>query len=244
MTSDDLEGDQLGTLSHELTHLTAHLATDDLDTVPYTDDLQKQAYIDAIQNDVKRMHLLCEDDPSQAFVKKTISGRMNTYAEQKMGEDDFAGADLRLLQEHVVSVPQLIALYGVDYVRQHVPSLMAFFEYFSAQAADTLANDPRFATGLGKIDPAKNLALTTLLTRNNVAPHAPEVNFTAKANLDFSVDTVLDKLRDEYRANNDTSKIVNDDGPTIAFSGEDFEITPEQSVALEKRLAALKKSAQ
>ncbi|MGC1505284.1 MAG: ankyrin repeat domain-containing protein [Sulfitobacter sp.] len=242
MKTDSLEGDPMGTLAHEMTHLTAHLVSDDEDTLPYKTEEEKKKYLDAIDADIRKLHLLSGDDPAQTSIKERVSGRMVGYGKKKVTETDFEGADLRLLQEHIVSIPQLIASYGPDYVREHLPAMMKFFEDFSAQAAETLKTDDRFAAGRAKIDATKNKTLIERVERTNIAPKAPEVTFQSTTSLDMSVDTVLGKLAGEYTSRHGTRKATDKNtGPSIAFSANDYELDKDHTRALEKKLRAIKK---
>lgn len=243
MKSDSTEGDPMGTLAHEMTHLTAHLVSDDEDTLPFKTKEEKKKYLDAIDADIRKLHLLSADDPAQSSIRERVSGRMVGYGSKKGAETDFEGADLRLLQEHIVSIPQLIASYGPDYVREHLPAMMTFFEDFSAQAAETLKNDDRFSAGRAKIDATKNQKLIERVERTNMAPKAPEVTYQTTTSLDMSVDTVLAKLAGEYMSRHGTRK-PNDiaTGPSVAFSADDYEMDKDHTKALAKKLRAIKKT--
>lgn len=242
MKSDSTEGDPMGTLAHEMTHLTAHLVSDDEDTLPYKTKEEKQKYLDAIDADIRKLHLLSGDDPAQRSIKERVSGRMDGYGQKKGTETDFDGADLRLLQEHIVSIPQLIASYGPDYVREHLPAMMKFFEDFSAQAAETLKSDDRFAAGRAKIDATKNNKLIERVVRTNSAPKAPEVFFQAADSLDMSVDTVISKLEGEYRSLHGTRKPTDKTtGPSVAFSTADYELDGAHVKAMAKKMKAIRK---
>lgn len=240
--SDKLEGDPKGTLAHELTHMTAHLVSDDERTLPFTDDGEKAAYLKAIEDDLRKLESLNEKDPAQAFVKERISGRMNDYNTKKMGETDFSGADLRLLQEHIVSVPQLIASYGADYVREHVPNMFKFFTDFAAKAKTTLENDPRFAKGRTMIDPGKNAKLVQRLTAENAGPKAPQKTFLKPDNACFTPDAIIDKLRADVTARTGKASTTPGSGPTVLSGPGDFKLDAQEQKKLEAKLDVLHKA--
>ena len=230
-----------GKLAHELTHMTAHLVTGNEASYPFkpADGKAKQEYLDAIAADLNGLHQLCDGDPVHAWVKDRMTGRMPDYM-KKTGETDFAPTDHRLLQEHIVTAPQLMAAYGPDFVRDKLPNMMAAFEKLSRQAADTLQNDPRFAKGRAKIDPAKNQAMIDRLETEGAAPKSPEAMMLARRGADFDVDGVVAKVRAAYIAEHGRQKAPDANGPSIVHSPNNFEIHPDEQRAVEKRLTLLK----
>jgi ankyrin repeat protein len=240
--SDKLEGDPKGTLAHELTHMTAHLVSDDEQTLPFTNSKEKAEYLKAIEDDMRKLESLNESDPAQAFVKERISGRMADYNKKKGSETDFSGADLRLLQEHIVSVPQLIATYGVDYVREHVPNMFKFFTDFAAKAKTTLDTDPRFAEGRARIDPVKNSRLVQRLTTENAGPKPPEKTVLTPDDACFTPTAIIDKLRADVKARTGTVVATPGGGPSVLSGPGDFKLNPKAEKALEAKLAVLQKA--
>ncbi|MFD3191838.1 ankyrin repeat domain-containing protein [Sedimentitalea sp. HM32M-2] len=141
-------GDFTGVLLHELTHRSMHMVYGD-DLAPYNtgDDVAKGAYVEAIEADVRRMATMIPASPMEARVKDRVMTRMDMYANQ-MGAD---GGDAALIQEFIVSIPQLIAEFGPDAVEEMVPRLYAQYEQVSTDLAAAKA-DARFDGERAKVD--------------------------------------------------------------------------------------------
>src|SRR5262249_52116335 len=104
------QGDSSGTLIHELTHTAARLMYRQ-DTIPAQNASPKlTAYKNAIDADMRNLHLMDPQDNYEMRVKERIAGRMAEYAQKapKQGKHP----DTKLLQEFLVAVPQLIADFG------------------------------------------------------------------------------------------------------------------------------------
>ncbi len=232
-----------GTLAHELTHMAAHLVSDDERTLPYKRRSQKKSYIEAIEVDMKLLQRLNGGDPSEAYVQERISGRMNDYNKKRPGEDDFGDADERLLQEHIVSIPQLMAKFGPEYVAEHAPNLTKFFQEFSAQAKRTLERDDRFKKGRAKISSTKNKRLVQDLDARNVAPQRPKPARQRVVEHPLDIDDLVSRIYDEHRAQAGHRKDVSDGGgPSIASSADDFELDAAKEATFRKREKMLRKA--
>ncbi len=240
-------GGAIGTVAHEMTHLAVHLVTDDEATIPFTDNAERDAYLEAIEKDMATLHRLSDSDPAQAYVRERFSGRMQTYAQKKtdpatgVPEPDFTNARERLLQEHIVSIPQLMVTYGEDFVRKHLPNMCDFVDDFGAKARDTLANDPRFAAGAAKIDAAANQAMVHRLQAEQRGPRPNAVVLIDQDAPEFKIDNIMQRLEGEFIARHGRRKASTlADGPGVASSAADFEVDPNDQAALDRRMRKLR----
>lgn len=247
--SGDTQGaDFAGVLMHELTHRATQIVCGDR-VLPFAegDDLAKSAYVDAIEHDIKNMHLLSPSSPMETEVKRCIMGRMDAYA-NAFGED---GGDPALLQEFIVSIPQLIASYGSDAVRNMAPELYSLFCGFTEMCQGE-ALDNRFNAVRGGVDDSAVVVAERDYLR------APADSWIGNAVPEMGVDALINTMKTEYAIRHgepDPAKARDAmDGPvqvnavTIKYDVSAYRIPPAQQgtvnakfdavkVALEKALA-------
>ena len=242
------EKDPIGTLAHELTHLAAHLVTNDEATMPFESEKEKQDYLTAIEEDVKKLHLLNPQSPQEQFILDRFSGRMGTYADR--------GGDKQLLQEYLVGVPQLAAVYGMDYVEKHVPNLAKFYKKFSARCTEVLKEDERFSEGRRRISSGANEAMVDRLDRSDAKPPSkdmreklkyeqyikPDSGFlSGKGNSDEEkIQGLLDKVRTDFITKHGSQKDLG--GRSVVYKASDYELTQEQQQALDAKLEKVKQA--
>src|SRR5208283_3116564 len=110
-----------GTLIHELTHAAARLMYGQ-ETIPAQNGSAKMDdYKNAIAADVRNLHLMDPTEDFEVRVKERIAGRMEDYAQRAHQQGKHP--DTKLLQEFLVSVPQMIDDYGEDTVKRFAPNL-------------------------------------------------------------------------------------------------------------------------
>ncbi|MEM7058621.1 MAG: hypothetical protein AAF557_13595 [Pseudomonadota bacterium] len=138
--------DFAGVLMHELTHRAMHVAYEH-DLLPFGDDEDdsKAAYREAIIADVQRMNLTTvargqKVDSVEGRIRERITDRMQSYTNQP-GE---GGGDEVLMEEFIVSIPQLIAEFGRDTVEGLCPNLCAQFDRVVEKIGEVTAEDDRF----------------------------------------------------------------------------------------------------
>jgi ankyrin repeat protein len=229
---DGKDGKAVGSLAHELTHLTAHLVTDDPDTLPFTDDREKTLYLAAIKGDVTRMHLLDDSDPVQKYIKDRFSGRMDDYE-----KDTGAHTDKALMQEYIVGVAQVGAVHGMDVARQYAPGLTDYYEnVWTPKVQSKLATDARFTAGRAKIDTAANAKLAASLEANprrqpekrqpvTVQPGAPQLGAAE----------LMKKIKADYQIGKGTPAVGGAGERSIAYKLDDFVLDATETAAFEKK---------
>ncbi|MEQ3707805.1 ankyrin repeat domain-containing protein [Tateyamaria sp.] len=148
VSSDTGAVDFAGVLMHELTHRAAHVACGPT-VYPFdpTDEGARDRYVGAIEEDVKNMHLMSPSSPMEVEAQRCIMQRMQAYSLQP-GED---GGDPALLQEFIVSIPQLMASYGPEAVNRMAPNLSYAYAAFKNTCANA-AKDPKFNAVRGHVD--------------------------------------------------------------------------------------------
>jgi ankyrin repeat protein len=235
---DNKEGDAIGSLAHELTHMTAHLVTDDPQTLPFTNNAEKAQYLAAIDADVKKLHLLDDRDPVQKFIKNRFSGRMDTY-------ENYAGTiiqktpadfDESLLQEFIVGVPQVAAIYGMDALKDHIPGLVGYYQnVWTPKVQHTLANDVRFANGRAKIDTAANGRAAAALAGKRKPKTVNQV-FVKLDDPELDIDTLIGKIEKDFIASKGQTKTGL--GRSIVYKLDDVELSlPDQNEFANKKSA-------
>jgi ankyrin repeat protein len=201
---DGEEGDAVGSLAHELTHFTAHFVTSDLRTVPFSDGPEEAQYRAAIEADVRKIQLLDESDPVQKLIKNRFSGRMASYqSKPATGEPkNPAEFDTSLLQEFVVGVPQVAAVYGMDELAKHLPNLVGYYRnVWTPKMNLALASDPRLAPHRAKIDVAANGRVATALAANpDRQPKPVTPVMVPKGDPRLDLDRLMEKIEADFVA--------------------------------------------
>lgn len=219
--------DFAGELCHELTHAATRVAFDTKTDLPFTDDEEKAEYLQAIENDVKAMSLLMDGSPQEMAIKEVISGRMATTVRDYPNQ-----ADLKLMQEFAVSVPQLIAEYGSDEVEKLAPGLMRFYRSNFSGACKTAANDPKYAFVDAKLD---NSGLVQTATKRK--PAEPTWLATGKD----TVGAAVSMIRQSYKAMNGKPQNL-PNGVTIPYLTENYGLDPLDEKAFEVRMQQIDKA--
>ena len=226
---DGEEGEAVGSLAHELTHLTAHLVTGDQATLPFDSKVEKQVYLDAIEMDVRKLALLDDKDPVQKFIKNRFSGRMSDYSNKPGTKTPRTGAefDEALLQEFIVGVPQVAAIYGMDELRKHMPSLTDYFENaWIPRVKNSLKKDDRFINGRAKIDDAANAKAATVLEgRPGRGLKTVESTWVKASDDRLKVDTILDRLETHFVGQKGKPKNTTGGARTVHYKIDDFELS-------------------
>ncbi|MBI1170778.1 hypothetical protein GC209_05205 [bacterium] len=191
-----------GTLIHELTHACARILYGK-DDIPfeapeggYLDaggklrtDLPAPPYVEAILADARQSALLCADNPDEAKIHMTLFGRMDGGYKTR--------GDKALLQEYLVSVPQLIAEFGVDAVRKVAPGLTDYFTISFSEACTAKAESEAYEAVRVRLHDA------ALIARVGDAPRVAPVSDKIKSDgASASLEGVLGKVRDLYMAQN------------------------------------------
>lgn len=184
MVGANSSADFAGCLIHELTHAAARVAYGN-NTQPFPNG-QKDAYRQAATDDVRATTLLWPGDQKEDAVKDRISGRMDFYV-LRYGDE----AELKLMQEFVVSVPQLMAEFGSAETAKLAPNLTQYFRGPFAAACAAAANDPRFAAARGKLDN------TNLIATAQPRQPAPPTRIVPRAD---TPDRIVSMVRDNYLA--------------------------------------------
>lgn len=241
---DAKEGDAVGSLAHELTHLTAHLVTDDPSTLPFTDDHEKAQYLAAIDGDVRKLHLLDDSDPVQKFIKNRFSGRMDSYKNKPGTQTPKTGPefDESLLQEFIVGVPQVAAIYGMDELEKHMPGLVGYFKnVWTPKVQATLDTDPRFANGRAKIDTAANQRSALALEghpRRQVKRVDPVM--VKKNDPQLNIDTLMAKIEADLVAAKGRPKATPPGGHTVNYRNDGYELDATDRRDFDKNKAAIR----
>ncbi len=235
---DGKEGEAVGSLAHELTHLTAHLVTNNPATLPFT-ATEKAAYLAAIDEDVRKIQLLDPSDPFQKLIKNRFSDRMDSYKSKPNGGALKTGAefDESLLQEFIVGVPQIAAVYGMDELEKHLPGLVGYYKnVWTPMVQSTLALDPRFAAGRAKIDVAANGRATRALAGHPRRQLKKVERITLPKDDDrLDIDTLMAKVEADFVATKGHPKARAAGGRTINYEPNDFELRPADVVDFAKK---------
>lgn len=244
LADDGKEGEAVGSLAHELTHMTAHLVSNDPATLPFTDKNEKKAYFEAINADVRKLQLLDDENTFQRFIKNRFSGRMETYKNKSGTQTPKTGEefDESLLQEFIVGVPQVAAVYGMDELQKHMPGLVKFYkDVWVPKMQDTLANDPRFANGRAKIDTAANQQAAQVLgghPSRQVKTVARSV--VQKSDDRLQLDALMAKIEADFLATKGRPKITDVGGRTVNYKTDDFALDAPDRKDFEKKKATIR----
>ena len=228
--------DSSGTLMHELTHAATRLVFGD-DTIPAKDGSEAMTkYKEAIEKDVKNVHLLNCTDPVENEFNRTLASRMGSYARGAKGQGK--EADTKLLQEFIVGVPQLIADYGEDLVNRCAPNLLGFYKSFNDEVKNKMTTDDRYKDAVAKLD---NTALDVKLKDRVKKPVDADsrVNVTKDS---FTLQSIQRKMGEEFRVRNGKLDPSTISGGTIAYSADNYKLTKEQRKQLANGQKALKKA--
>jgi len=240
------EGDAVGSLAHELTHLTAHLVSNDRATLPFTDDNEKRQYLAAIDGDMRKLHLLDEKDPVQKFIKDRFSGRMDSYKDKPGSKTPKTGPefDESLLQEFIVGVPQVAAVYGMEELEKHMPGLVGYFrDVWTPKVLETLDNDPRFANGRAKLDGPANLRSAQSLQDHPRRQLTKVDAITIKKDApQLNIDTLMAKIETGVVATKGRLKPLQPGQPTINYKSTGYELDPADRREFDKNRAAIQQA--
>lgn len=240
-----------GTLIHELTHAAGRLiyGTEDIPgDVPdggFTDqngklrpEAEDSPYVQAIIADARNAaklgdpgHLKLNSDDKR--IHETLFGRMETKYKGK--------GDKALLQEYLVSIPQLVAEFGREPVARIAPSLVNYYETSFADACNREAQKPRYADVNVFLN---NEALLAELPPPEI--RAPESKITAKSARN-SLDDILGTVKNACISANGTPKLADKDAAlndklSLPFGSGNFELTRREQKALDKKISVIKKA--
>jgi ankyrin repeat protein len=191
-----------GTLIHELTHACTRILYGK-DDVPfeapdggYVDvggklrtDVPVPPYVTAILDDAKQSALLCGDNKDEKKIYETLFGRMDGGYKAK--------GDKALLQEYLVSVPQLIAEYGLPAVRKVAPGLTDYFTGSFSDACTAMADHDDYAGVRGKLNDV------ALIARVGDDPVVSPVSDKVKSGgASATLDGIMEKVKALYLAEN------------------------------------------
>ncbi len=233
MVSRNGAGDFAGTLAHEMTHAAGRIAIGDdtvafhgNETVPFDGDLQRGQFDRAIAEDVKNTALLLPDGqggPMETSIRDRMTGRMNSYVQRYPDE-----AQLKLHQEFLAGIPQLIAEYGPNEVRKLSPELTKYFETTFTEKVNQQAQDVRYDAVRNKIDDAPLANLVVVL------PDAPPA-WTATG--DHSAQTATDMIR-----NYATASLGQPRGDGLLYQPDHFEIPPNDQALFAAKMLRVNKA--
>ncbi|MEL6349439.1 MAG: ankyrin repeat domain-containing protein [Myxococcota bacterium] len=218
-----------GTLIHEMTHMiTRKMYGEETIPCPEGDDDALLRYKNAIVADVKLMNMMSITDEAEARIKDRICGRMDVYARR--------GGDLQLLQEFIVSVPQLIAEYGGDVVARYAPNLMAFFGNFAKDVADKAREDDDYKALRARID---NTALDDALHDDPPGlPTAPPTRLDSSKG-DLDLDTLMARVKAELAMRFGEPTLP--EGVSFAYDPSVYDFKDQDRDSFEAKLAAVRR---
>ncbi len=218
-----------GTLVHEMTHMvTRKMYGDETIPCPDGDDDALKAYKDAIVADVRLMNMMSLTDEAEVRIKDRICGRMDTYARR--------GGDQQLLQEFIVSIPQLIAEYGGEVVARYAPNLMAFFGKFARDVSEKARSDKDLKKLLDKVD---NSELDRKLKADPpTLPTAPP-SLLDSSGKDLSIDALMERITAELAMRHGEPSLPED--VSFAYDPSVFSFKKDEKEGFEKKLAAVRR---
>ena len=229
--------DFAGCLVHEMTHLATRIVHGK-DVTPYDpkDPGRKQAYLDGIQDAVKKTNLLCPSNPMEKDILDRVSERMDHYITKP------TSADHELLMEHIVSVPQLMAMYGEANVGDKLGSLKDFYEDF-VKEAETKKSDSRFDGIRTRVNTNANDNLAKQLKTKWPRPVVEET-WTGSQDGDraeLSVDAIVKKVEQELTCQEGTPQF--NPGISVAYNVKNFKVTdPTKAKEIKAKVAKIKQA--
>jgi ankyrin repeat protein len=227
-------------LCHEMTHLSAHIINGHgANVVPVPNDQTgaqiKADYIAALEADVKNMHLV-KGGAVEDRIRDRIMSRLDKYAKtmdpNKTGED-------AILEEALVSVPQLIAEFGEDAVKDCAPELTKFLGKHTARCT-AQAKSATFAKARKTID---DTSIANLPPHTYPTPTlAPE--WIGQPDAPKTVTELLAAVKTDYTVRNGQASAKDANGTTIPFIYDtaSAKLTQAEEQELTRKLAKVQKA--